>query len=200
MVGKAKDPDKKKEKSKEGAKEGAKEGKAGKKDQKKEVRKEKQLRVIVRVVGTDLDGEKKILYAIRKIKGISYSMAKAVCSVTGINPDEKLGSLNEEGIAKIEAAVKDPAAHGVPVWFLNRRRDPETGSNLHLSGMDVQVAEKFDIKALVDMKSRRGERHMLGQPVRGQRTRSSFRKGKAVGVVRKKLMPATAGQKQEKGK
>jgi len=33
-------------------------------------------------------------------------------------------------------------------------------------------------------------RHMFGLPVRGQKTRSSFRKGTTVGVVRKKSMPA----------
>ena len=64
----------------------------------------------------------------------------------------------------------------------------QCGKDAHLSGTDVKVAEKFDIKAMIDKKSYRGVRHMLGLPVRGQRTKSSFRKGKTVGVVRKKAL------------
>jgi len=71
VVGRVKDPDK--EKVEEEAEE--------KKPKKAKVKpKTKELRVVVRLVNTDLDGEKKVLYTIRKIKGISYSMAKAVCN------------------------------------------------------------------------------------------------------------------------
>jgi len=38
---------------------------------------------------------------------------------------------------------------------------------------------------------------MLGLPVRGQRTRSSFRKGRSVGVVRKKMLPAKKGESKK---
>jgi len=44
---------------------------------------------------------------------------------------------------------------------------------------------EFDIKRLKKIKSYRGLRHVLGQPVRGQRTRGHFRKNKAVGVTGK---------------
>ncbi len=41
----------------------------------------------------------------------------------------------------------------------------------------------------------KGIRHETGQPVRGQRTRSSFRTQKTVGVVKKKAQPAKAASK-----
>jgi hypothetical protein len=40
------------------------------------------------------------------------------------------------------------------------------------------------------MRAYKGVRHELGQPVRGQRTRSSFRTQKTVGVARKKVVAA----------
>jgi small subunit ribosomal protein S13 len=189
MAGKVKDVEKK----------DVKEEEKPKKEAKKEKPKPKamDLRVVVRVAGTDLDGEKKVHYAIMKINGLKYSMAKAVCVVAGIDPEVKLSSLKEDELAKLEAAIKDPTKYNLPAWLFNRRRDMETGKDMHLSGTDVKVYEKFDIKAMVDMKSYKGVRHMLGLPTRGQRTKNSFRKGKTVGVVRKKMMPMTAKQGPE---
>jgi len=69
---------------------------------------------------------------------------------------------------------------------------------MHMSGVDMKVSEKFDIKAMIDKKSYKGVRHMLGLPVRGQRTKSSFRKGKTVGVVRKKMRVVAAKAKEKK--
>ena len=45
----------------------------------------------------------------------------------------------------------------------------------------------MDLRRLKKIKSNRGLRHQWGLPVRGQRTKSNFRrsKGKAVGVKRK---------------
>jgi small subunit ribosomal protein S13 len=146
-----------------------------------------ELKTVVRIAGTDLDGEKSLWRALMGIKGISFSMSKAVCNVSGFNPNIKLGSLSEKDIEKLEEIIKDPVRFGVPSWMVNRRKDLETGKHLHLTGADVDVVRKFDIQRMIDLKTWKGFRHMLGQPVRGQRTRSSFRGGKIVGVVRKSV-------------
>jgi len=44
----------------------------------------------------------------------------------------------------------------------------------------------LDIERLIKMKAYRGVRHARGKKVRGQRTRSTGRKGRTVGVVRRK--------------
>ncbi|MEM5844374.1 MAG: 30S ribosomal protein S13 [Candidatus Aenigmatarchaeota archaeon] len=158
--------------------------------------KEVKARKIVRVLNTDLDGEKPLMYALRGIKGVSFTFSKAVCEASGINPKIKLGSLGEEDIQKIEKIIKNPLSYGIPPYLLNRRKDRETGKDLHLSGADVEIYRKFDIQRMIDLKTYKGIRHMLGLPVRGQRTRSSFRKGRVVGVVRKAVRIAT--EKKEK--
>lgn len=150
------------------------------------------LREIVRVSGTDLDGSKSLIHAIRGIKGISYAMSKAICAASGFDPKIKLGSLKENEIEKIVQVIKDPLAFGLPIWMINRRKDIETGKDLHLSGQDLDVVRKFDVQRMIDSKSYRGVRHMYGLPVRGQRTRSHFRKGRTVGVVRKEIRVAMA--------
>lgn len=141
---------------------------------------------VVRVANTDLDGRKQLVHALRGIKGISYAMAKAVCTAAGIDPRVKLGSLNESDIELLEKIIRDPSQYGIPSYLLNRRRDLRTGKDLHLIGSDLDIARKFDIERYINLKTYRGWRHMLGQPVRGQSTRSHFReKGRVVGVSKK---------------
>jgi len=152
---------------------------------------EKDLRAIVRVAGADLDGEKPIWRAIMGIKGVSYSLTKGIVSAAGIDYNIKLGSLNEQQLQKLEQVIKNPENFGIPVWALNRRRDIETGKDMHLTGADLDMRRKFDVKRYIDLKTYRGMRHMLGLPVRGQRTRSTFRKGRVVGVIRKSALPTT---------
>lgn len=154
---------------------------------------EKRLLVLVRVLGADLDGEKSVGHAILKIKGVSHPFAKAICTAAKIDMNRKLGSFTEGEIDSLEAAIKEPSKFGVSDWMLNRRRDVETGVSAHMSGPDVDMVEKFDIQRMVNVKSYKGVRHMLGLPVRGQRTRASFRHNKAVGVVKKAIRLAQAG-------
>jgi len=156
---------------------------------------EKEISVVVRVAGTDLNGRKQVLYALRGIKGVSFTISKGICEAAGIDPREKLGALKEEDIEKIEEVLADPKKFGIPVWALNRRRDPESGLDRHIYGSDVKVVEKFDIQKMIDKKSYKGVRHMLGLPVRGQRTKSSFRKGRTVGVVRRAVRIKMAKKK-----
>ena len=146
-----------------------------------------EMKEIIRVVGTDLDGAKPIIRVLRKIKGISHAMSKIICTVSGIEETRSLGSLTESEIRSIEEIIKDPVKFGIPAYVINRRKDRESGSDIHLTGPDLDVAKKFDVQNMVNMRSYRGSRHMFGLPAHGQRTRSSFRKGKSVGVVRKEI-------------
>jgi small subunit ribosomal protein S13 len=196
MAGKkAKDVDE--EKVKEEKKESKEEVKevAEKKPERREERKFKEL---VRILNTDLDGTRPIIVGLTYIKGISNTMSKAVCTLSGIETNRRLSSLKEDEIAKIEKIIKDPLAAGMPRWMVNRRNDRATGKDMHFSGSDVDVATRFDVQRMVDLKTYKGVRHMLGLPVRGQRTRSSFRKGRSVGVVRKAVRMLTEGKKEEK--
>ncbi len=157
----------------------------------------KDFKHIVRIVNTDLDGNKKVIMALQGIKGVSFMMANAVCKVTGINPNMRMGDLGEEQINQIQAVLKDPKGFGIPEWLFNRRRDLLTGQDMHIVGIDVDLKRKEDIDRLKMIRAYRGVRHMYGLPVRGQRTRSNFRKnkGKVIGVLKK---AAKAAKKQAK--
>jgi len=149
-------------------------------------KKEGEIKGIVRIAGKDIKGERSIYLGLTDIKGISFMFSNAICQVLGLDPRAKIGTLDEETIKKIEDVIANPKKYGIPTWLLNRRKDIVTGEDKHLVMSDLDFAKKSDIQRLIDIQAYRGIRHMLGLKVRGQRTRSTGRKGRTVGVIRKK--------------
>jgi len=121
-----------------------------------------------------------------QIRGIGHRFAEAIVKVAGLDPEMRVGFLSDADIKKIEDIIKNPANYGFPSWFLNRRKDRETGEDLHLTGSDLLLAIRNDIEFLKRIKCWRGLRHAWGLKVRGQRTRSTGRKGRTVGVMKRR--------------
>jgi len=154
------------------------------------------VRHIVRVAGVDLEGKKTVKRSLRKIKGVGIPLANAIINIAGLQ-GKKTGELTESEIKRIEEILNNPTKAGVPVWMINRQRDYETGDDIHLHGADLQIYKRFDVSRLQKAKSYKGIRHALGLKLRGQRTRSTGRKGKTLGVQRRgSKQPASAGGKK----
>ncbi len=154
---------------------------------------------IVRVANVDLPGEKAVRFALLNIKGVGLRFADAVCTLAKIKKDKKTGTLSQDQISALDKIVTNPLAHGFPSWMVNRRKDYESGEDKHLLTGNLIFVQENDLKRLKKIKSYRGARHIHGQPTRGQRTRSNFRrnKGKVVGVSKKKVAaPAAAPAKK----
>ncbi len=138
---------------------------------------------IVRILSKDIEGNMTTYAGLTKIKGISWSLSNAICKKLKIDKKGKIGSLTKDEIDKISEFVKKI---DIPKHLVNRQKDLETGEDKHLVGADLELRKEFDIKKLKKIKSYKGYRHVLGLPVRGQRTRSNFRKNKSKGVGIKK--------------
>jgi small subunit ribosomal protein S13 len=138
-------------------------------------------------MGTDVEGTLKTVYALTKIKGVSLSLANAVLKKADVNPDLRVGFLAEADIGKIEEIIKDPTKYGLPHWLYNKRKDVETGKDIHLISADLMLRTKMDIDQAKEIRSWRGYRHAYGLKVRGQRTKTTGRAGKALGVKKKTL-------------
>ena len=148
-----------------------------------QIREKKYEERIVRILSKDIEGGMGIYAGLATVKGISWTLANAICKVLGIDKRRKIGSLTDEEVKKITEFVKNPK---VPDYILNRRKDFETGEDKHLTGSDLELQNEFDIKRLKKIKSYKGYRHSAGLPVRGQRTRSNFRKNRSKGAGIKK--------------
>lgn len=137
-----------------------------------------EMRHLIRIANTDINGTKPVLYALKKIRGVGVNFANAALKVLKIDPSRRIGYLDDAEIKLIEDAVRNPQKFHIPKWLYNRQKDPETGNELHFLGTELMLTQDNDIKTMKKIKCYKGVRHILGQPVRGQRTRSNFRKNK----------------------
>jgi small subunit ribosomal protein S13 len=148
---------------------------------------------IVRIVGNDIMGDKKAIVGLTQIRGIGFTFANAILDSLKIDSNSYIGNLTDSQVQSIENIVKNPSSANFPNWFFNRRKDLESGNNLHLITSDIALTVRNDIEREKTVNSWRGIRHMFGLKVRGQRTRTTGRKGGAVGVKKGgKILPAGA--------
>jgi small subunit ribosomal protein S13 len=132
-----------------------------------------------------MDGLKPLATALTSVKGVGARTAIQICKNTGFDAARLAGFLSAEQQEQLRIAI-ETYAESVPLWMLNRQRDLETGSEIHLTGQQVRFSLQDDIERLRTMKCYRGVRHASGNKVRGQRGRSNGRGGLTLGVSRKK--------------
>ena len=152
-------------------------------EQKMKEQNEEDIIKLIRILQTDIPGNKTLYAGLTRIKGISWSISNALCILLEFEKNRKISSLSKEEIAKIEDFLKN---NKFPEWLVNRKNDFSTGEDKHLLGSDLDLVKEFDIKRLKGIRSYKGWRHATGRPVRGQKTRSNFRKNRKKGVGVKK--------------
>jgi len=135
-----------------------------------------------------------MIVGLTQIKGVGYMFANSIINNLKINSGLRIGNLSNEQIKSIENIIQNPSSSNFPSWFLNRRKDIETGEDKHLITSDIDFTVRNDVEREKTSGSWRGYRHMFGLKVRGQRTRCTGRKGGAVGVAKGgRVLPAQAG-------
>lgn len=154
---------------------------------------------LVRIHGRDLDGGKKLVAALSDVKGVGFNYAKSITIGLGLDPRTRLGTLSDDQVKVIEKALNTGSV-ALPSWYYNRRRDPDSGETRQLLGSDLDLALKSDLDREKNIQSWRGIRHGLGLKVRGQRTRTTGRQGRTVGVRKATLVAAAKAAAQAKEK
>jgi small subunit ribosomal protein S13 len=159
-----------------------------------------EFRHLVRISGRDLDGSKKLIAALSDLKGVGYNFANVIATRLNLDPRVRLGTLTDEEVREVEDIIQNTSRSALPKWYYNRRNDPETGEAKQLLGSDLDFVQKNDIEGEKNIQSWKGVRHSLGLKVRGQRTRTTGRKGRTVGVRKATLVAAAkeAAKKEEK--
>ena len=129
--------------------------------------------------GKDIEGSKKIIVALSKVKGLGYNFSQVLLQSLNINPSMRVGFLTEKEIEEIENLIKNPSQSQMPTWYMNRRKDLETGFDRHLITSDLDFTISNDIEREKTVYSWRGYRHMFGLKVRGQCTEDGRQKGRS---------------------
>ncbi|MEW6067795.1 MAG: 30S ribosomal protein S13 [Nitrospirota bacterium] len=121
---------------------------------------------MARIAGVDLPKNERVEIGLTRIFGIGRSLSRKILSETGINPDTRVKNLTDEDILKIRAVIdRDYRVEG-----------------------DLRRDVSMNIKRIIDIGCYRGQRHRLGLPVRGQRTKTNARtrKGPVKAAISKK--------------
>ena len=119
-----------------------------------------------RIAGVDLPRDKRIEIGLTYIFGIGLKTAQDILKATGVNPDIRVKDLDEADAQKLRREIED---------------------NYKVEG-DLRREVSMNIKRLIDIGCYRGQRHRLGLPVRGQKTKTNARtrKGPRRTVANKK--------------
>ena len=125
-----------------------------------------------RIAGVDIPKNKRIEIALTYIYGIGRSSARKILEKAGV-PNKKVYELTEDEIARIRDIIERE-------YKVEGELRQEVASN---------------IQRLIEIRCYRGIRHLMGLPVRGQRTRSNARtrKGPRKTVATKKKKPKLPG-------
>jgi small subunit ribosomal protein S13 len=122
---------------------------------------------MARILGIVLPDDKRVEYALTLIYGIGWSQSKSILEQLKIDSKTRVKDLSEDQQKNIIQVIE---------------------KSYKVEG-DLREERSENIKRLRDIGSYRGMRHMMGLPVRGQRTKSNARtrkgKRKTVGALTK---------------
>ncbi len=107
----------------------------------------------MRIAGTNIPKEKKILFSLRYIYGVGPTLADKILKKAKIDGDLRTKDLTPEQEDKLRAIVEKE----------------------HMTEGDLRREVGANIKRLKDVKCYRGIRHMKHLPCRGQRTKTNSR-------------------------
>ena len=141
---------------------------------------------ILRIMNTNIDGRRNIMFALTSIKGVGRRYSNLVCRKADIDLKKRAGELSDEEVERVITIMQNPRQYKIPDWFLNRQKDVKDGkySQVLSTGLDNKLRE--DLERLKKIRAHRGLRHYWGLRVRGQHTKTTGRRGRTVGVSKKK--------------
>merc|ERR1719231_1433430 len=147
---------------------------------------EKNFTQLLRVLGTNVDGRHKVMYALTRIRGIGRRFSNLILKAADIDLNKRAGELTEEEVETLKAVLEHPETFDIPKWFLNRQHERLTGKWTQAVSNQLDTALRTDYERMKKIRLHRGLRHYWLLRVRGQHTKTTGRRGKTVGVAGKK--------------
>ncbi|KAG8212752.1 hypothetical protein J437_LFUL019701 [Ladona fulva] len=117
---------------------------------------------ILRVQGTNIDGKRKVMFAMTAIKGVGRRYANIVLKKADINLDKRAGECTDEEVEKVITIILNPRQYKIPDWFLNRQKDIQDGKFSQLTSSNLDSKLRDDLERLKKIRAHRGLRHYWG--------------------------------------
>jgi len=141
---------------------------------------------ILRVLNTNIDGRRKVGFALTAIKGVGRRFAHVVIRKADVDLNKRAGELSDEEVERIITIISNPRQYKIPDWFLNRQKDVKDGKYSQVTSNNLDTKVREDLERLKKIRAHRGLRHYWSLRVRGQHTKTTGRRGRTVGVSKKK--------------
>ena len=141
---------------------------------------------ILRVMNTNIEGKRKVPFALTAIKGVGRRYAHVVCKKANVDVTKRAGELSDEEVEKLITIMGNPRQYKIPDWFLNRQKDVKDGKFAQVMSNTLDSKIREDLERLKKIRTHRGLRHFWGLRVRGQHTKTTGRRGRTVGVSKNK--------------
>jgi len=106
-----------------------------------------------RLAGVDIPANKKVKIALTYVYGIGHKSAGDILNTTGVNPEMRARDLSEDELSRLATEIDKN-------YVIEGQLRRHVGQN---------------VGRLKDIRCYRGQRHMKGLPVRGQRTKTNAR-------------------------
>lgn len=98
----------------------------------------------------------------------------------------RAGELSAAELENLMNIVANPRQFKIPDWFLNRKKDQKDGRYSQVVSNQLDMKLRDDLERLKKIRNHRGLRHYWGLRVRGQHTKTTGRRGRTVGVSKKR--------------
>merc|ERR1712244_199509 len=140
---------------------------------------------ILRVQNTNIDGNIKVTHALTSIRGMGRRFTDLVLKKAEIDRSKRAGQLSEAEMEQIQTVMANPKNFKIPTWFLNRQRDWKDGKDSQLTSNNLDNKLREDLERMKKIRIHRGIRHNWGLRVKGQKTKTTGRHGRTVGVLQR---------------
>lgn len=117
----------------------------------------------MRIVGTNIPDNRKIEYALPYIYGVGLTLSRKILAAAGVNKSKRAKELTQNEVNRLREIIE---------------------KNYRIEG-ELRREILINVKRLKDIGTYRGNRHIRGLPVRGQRTKTNSRTRR--GNVRKTM-------------
>ncbi len=107
---------------------------------------------MARIAGVNIPDHKHAEVSLTHIYGIGRTVSRKICETVGINPAQKISTLDDTKLDELRAEVGNYQTEG-----------------------DLRREVQMNIKRLMDLGCYRGLRHRRNLPVRGQNTKNNSR-------------------------
>eukprot|EP00884_Botryococcus_braunii_P008451 jgi/Botrbrau1/17607/Bobra.0166s0044.1 len=141
---------------------------------------------ILRVLNTNIDGKQNIMFALTAIRGIGRRFSNLVCKKAEVDLRKRAGELSAAELESLMVIVGNPRTFKIPDWFLNRQKDVKDGKYSQITSSALDSKLRDDLERLKKIRNHRGLRHYWNLRVKGQHTKTTGRRGRTVGVAKKR--------------